>query len=223
MILRLVGDVHGTHRYYRKLVTMDAVDYTVQLGDYGFEYDSLAGLDPKKHRFFGGNHDNYDVIRESPHNLGDFGLLPEFAEPVFFVRGAWSIDRKYRTPGRDWWPEEELSEAEAEAAFAAYCAAKPEVLLSHEGPFKVLPLIGLNPAFARSMGFASSHIPTRTNKLLDRMLAAHRPRLHVFGHLHRNFDHVVDGVRTVCVTADPNLRGRRRFFDVHVTPAGGRA
>lgn len=215
MILRLIGDVHGhdvTHREYAE----DA-DYSIQLGDYGFDFDALSALDPAKHKLFGGNHDHYPLLRQSPYNLGDYGLLthiPELLPKTFFVRGAWSIDRKYRVPGVNWWPEEELTSDEGDAALAAYIDAKPDILLSHESPYNLLPHMDLSLDFARDFGFDTNCIPTRTNQLIDKMIEAHRPKLHVFGHLHRDFAVVLDGTQYVCLTADPSLKKKQRYLDI---------
>ena len=47
---------------------------------------------------------------------------------AFFVRGGNSIDKKYRTPKFDWWPEEELSFAEGTKALELYESLKPEIV-----------------------------------------------------------------------------------------------
>jgi predicted phosphodiesterase len=218
MKLRLIGDIHG--QYDNHLELAGAADYSIQIGDYGFRYNWLYKLDVAKHRFFGGNHDNYDEITKSPYTLGDFGPvthIPEMKDKMFFVRGAWSIDYRYRTKGIDWWSEEEMSQERCEEAIEAYADYKPDILLSHEGPFHLLPALCLNPAFAQSMGFSESLIKTRTNMMLDAMFTRHRPKLYVFGHYHKDFDFEMDGTRYVCITADRNMdRIKQRTFDIEL-------
>lgn len=205
MKLRLIGDIHGQADHH--LTLAGEADYSIQIGDYGFRYNWLYKLDLARHRFFGGNHDNYDEINQSPYCLGDFGPIthiPELKEKMFFVRGAWSIDHMYRSVGVDWWEEEELSMERCNEAVAAYAEYKPDILLSHEGPLHILQALGLNPAFAKSMGYSESLIKTRTNQMLDAMFCHHRPKLYVFGHYHKDFDFTLDGTRYVCICADRN-------------------
>lgn len=218
MKLRLIGDIHG--QYDNHLELAGGADYSIQIGDYGFRYNWLHKLDLAKHRFFGGNHDNYDEINKSPYCLGDFGLvthIPELKEKMFFVRGAWSIDYKYRTPNLDWWADEEMSQSRCQEAIEAYAEAKPDILLSHEGPFHLLSALGLDPAFAVRMGFSESFIKTKTNLMLDAMFMRHRPKLYVFGHYHKDFDYEHEGTRYVCICADKNYdRLQQKYLDLEL-------
>src|ERR1700678_4502205 len=79
--LRVIGDVHGQidpddllAGYSQSYLAVTAgAAHSVQIGDLGNgdAYDRLiARVDANHHRFFPGNHDNYD--RLPPHNLGDF-------------------------------------------------------------------------------------------------------------------------------------------------------
>ena len=44
----VIGDVHGEYDEYLKIISEH--EHTVQVGDFGFDYDVLKGVDPKKHR-----------------------------------------------------------------------------------------------------------------------------------------------------------------------------
>ncbi len=116
--IRIIGDVHGRivarpkprERNYRNLFPgspyaarghrdrnyknlIQSATYSVQVGDLGFDYSALIGIDPTKHRVVAGNHDLLPSLAE--HFLGDFGMhsFPirngEFS--FFFVRApkAW--------------------------------------------------------------------------------------------------------------------------------------
>jgi len=169
---RIIGDVHS--RADRYLALADGAEYSIQVGDMGFDYGFLRGADPARHRFIGGNHDNYDRIGGCAHHLGDFGIwpVPGLGE-LFFVRGGFSVDQAGRTEGVNWWRAEELSAPQANLAFKSYSMAKPDIVVSHECPFGWLPnLVG------------SRVIRTRTNQMLQAMLDAHAPGLWAFGHFH---------------------------------------
>ncbi len=198
--LRLIGDVHGRLDNYESL--LGGCEYSLQIGDLGFHY--AFDQDPERHKFFGGNHDNYDVINDSPNNLGDFGVwdVPNFG-PVFWVRGGFSIDHSIRKKHdaqigqflfkKSWWAEEEMSMAQCEAALELYKQVKPKMLVSHECPINIVQYI-TNPKFVLDWGYDDPIIKTKTNQLLQAMTDFHRPKLHVFGHYHRSFDAMVDGV-----------------------------
>ena len=55
-IVRIVGDVHGKFDGYINLIK--DCEYSLQVGDMGFNYEQLSALNPSKHQFMGGNQDN---------------------------------------------------------------------------------------------------------------------------------------------------------------------
>jgi hypothetical protein len=192
-MVRIIGDIHGNYKQHLKLI--EGADYSLQLGDLGFDYQYLIdnNVDPDRHKFFGGNHDNYDKISESPHNLGDFGVwsVPNFGD-IFFVRGAWSIDWKYRIIGLSWWHDEELSLKKLDEAIELYSQVKPKILITHACPKNIVKFV-TDPEVTRSFGYEQSEISTKTDEMLQIMLQHHIPKLHVFGHFHCNFDKWIDG------------------------------
>ena len=207
--LRIIGDIHGERDCYRKLI--ENIPYTIQIGDFEYEFDWLLreGISQERHRFIGGNHDNYDNAPHSPHYMGDFGVytVPEFGD-IFFVRGAWSIDHRARRAhtvydrGRvlhaNYWPDkEELSINEAMEALKLYKKVRPNFVIAHECPLSILGHV-TNPDFAYSFGYKEPLIRTKTNQLLQAMIDFHRPKTFVFGHYHKNFDTVIDGTRFIC-------------------------
>lgn len=173
--MRIIGDVHGNHADY--LDILDNSDFTVQVGDFGFNWDCLNNVDSQRHKIIGGNHDNYHIVANYPHYLGDFGATSLGGVDFFFVRGERSVDAHLRTEGKNWWREEELDMACGYRAIEAYENNKPEIVISHGCPASVLPVFVTNPG---------KYNPSRTAQLLDAMLEIHRPRLWIFGHHHIN-------------------------------------
>lgn len=172
-MLTIIGDVHGYHDSYLNIATRS--EATVQVGDFGFDYSVLNGMDPDLHRIIGGNHDNYDTIRQVPHYLGDYGTANVAGVEFFFVRGERSIDAHLRIEGRNWWRNEELDMVTGYAALDAYVAARPEIVITHGCPAGIMGSFLTNP---------DKIAPSRTAQLLDAMWQAHQPRLWVFGHHH---------------------------------------
>ena len=194
--MTVIGDVHGEYdRYFRVIKGREA---TLQLGDMGYNYAPLMGaVDPSAHKFFKGNHDDYNN-RNVPHAIGDYGLYAHGGIEFFFVRGAFSIDKKYRVIGRDWFPEEELTYEQREDALEKYIEAKPEIMITHDCPQEVAELIG-NPDVLRDFGFNPDTFSTVTQILLQRMLDAHKPKLWLFGHFHKVWEQPVKGTHFRCL------------------------
>lgn len=188
--LTLVGDVHSNVADYVPLVQES--DYSIQLGDLGFDYSLLDQLDPARHRFLPGNHDNYAAL--PPHALGDYGVwkVPD-AEPeglsgeIFLVRGAFSIDRSSRTENVDWFAQEELSDEQIAQAIAFYAEVKPDSVVSHDSPTSLLP-------------YVTNYRPNaRTNQSLQKMLDIHRPKRWFFAHHHFTWGKEIDGTLFMCL------------------------
>jgi len=188
--LTLVGDVHENLADYVRLV--EPSEYSIQLGDLGFNYSLLEQLDPARHRFLPGNHDNYAAL--PPHALGDFGVwkIPR-AEPegpsgeIFFVRGAFSIDRSSRTENVDWFTQEELTEEQLAEATRLYAEVKPDFVISHDCPTSLLPYV------------TNYRSAMQTNQGLQKMLDIHRPKRWIFAHHHFTWGKEIDGTLFICV------------------------
>lgn len=187
--IRIIGDIHGylthTGRDYFKLIT--PVEYSVQLGDMGWHtglhrsfYDMMAQVDCTRHRIVTGNHDPYNHL--TPHHLGDFGShrfpLKNGSFDFFFIRGAYSIDRRWRLPGNTWWDCEELTWEQGYQAVDLYATCKPRIVFTHDCPEEVCYLLGLH---------VRDYHPSLTHRILQACLETHRPEMWVFGHHHRNW------------------------------------
>lgn len=195
-MLTIVGDVHGNYHPYIDLVK--DTEASIQLGDMGFVYNGLAKLDPGKHKFFGGNHDNYGLYYKSPHALGDFGVEELGGVTFFYVRGAFSIDKKYRSAGISWWPEEELTREEFEKARKLYVEVKPDIMITHESPRQVSELIG-NPGVLREFGFDPDRFTTNTSEGLQDLFDLYHPKEWYFGHFHKSWTRKVNGTIFHCL------------------------
>ena len=176
----ILSDIHGNVHVHEK--AMRRYEYTLQLGDCGFSYRYLNNFDPSHHKVLGGNHDCYPKLVKLPHYLGDCGTW----RGLFYVRGAYSIDKAQRIVGRDWWPEEELTYEEAQRALEAYEIVKPRIVVTHDAPRDTV----LDDVLLRHSMFpyAGGIAPSRTRSLLSQMYEAHKPQLWIFGHWHTFVD-----------------------------------
>lgn len=99
--------------------------------------------------------------------------------------GGVSIDRALRTEGRDWWPEEEITD-DQEAAIIA--GGPADVLMSHDCPSGVVhDFPGLPPAWAPDLARTQAH-----RQRLQRIVTAVRPAHLLHGHLHRGYQRSCD-------------------------------
>lgn len=173
--MRIIGDVHGNHADYLELISNRR--HTIQVGDFGFNYDALKEVDSNCHKIIGGNHDNYDIINNYPHFLGDYGNTELDNIKFFFVRGELSVDAHLRLEGVSWWRNEELSMSQAYQAIEQYSESKPEFVISHGCPASIVEYFITNPA---------KIIPSRTSQILQSMFEIHQPKFWVFGHHHNS-------------------------------------
>lgn len=199
MSITVIGDVHGQHNKYIKLI--QAYPYTLQLGDFGFRYDILDQVDKNHHRVLRGNHDNYDLYH--PNLLDDFGIETLGGVEFYYVRGAYSIDKQARlsyeqqTIRNTWWEEEELSYAQGLKCLEFYEQTKPEIVCSHSCPASISEVVG-DTRTLLAFGFPADWC-SNTQHLLQAMLDIHKPSLWLFGHFHRNWNQIIDGVEYRCL------------------------
>lgn len=190
MSLVIIGDVHGKYLRYANIAMN--YEYTLQLGDMGFDYNPLKVLG-KNHRFFGGNHDNYNVYFDSTQIIGNgnFGKAKHGDIEFFFVRGGYSIDKNLRKPNIDWWQREELNKTERKNCLNSYKQIKPDIVISHEAPTFINRRIGskgILPYFGLSEDWSSN-----TAQLLHSMFNHHIPKLWIHGHMHKSHTTEVEG------------------------------
>ena len=174
--ITVIGDVHGKYDRYHKIIRQsEYYPYTVQLGDFGFKYDTLKNVDHTRHLVIGGNHDNMDKIIHIPHYLGDYGYTTVNGVSFFFYRGAYSIDRQYRTVGIDWWEDEQLSIDQFMKARELYRQIKPDIFLAHDCPDFMVP---------QYIGPYAKRYENITGWALGELYKIHEPKLFIHGHYH---------------------------------------
>lgn len=213
--LVLLGDVHGNYCYvetqYNKIThDFKKGDLIVQLGDFGFEQDwyKAESYLSEYLRILPGNHDDYNYLKNNQPkvNLGNFGFFKFNNKKIFYVRGAYSIDKLYRLEYEKqngikiWWPNEELSIEEADQAFELYKECKPDIVLSHTAPYQIKSKILVNLGFNPTQCFTSS--------LLSKLFSYHQPKFWYFGHFHSKEKIVYENCTFVCLDINQLLEVR---------------
>jgi Icc-related predicted phosphoesterase len=132
--------------------------------------------------------------------LGDFGTAEIDGRKIFYVSGAWSIDRAYRIEGVSWWPDEELSVVELNNAIDLYTQEKPEIMITHDGPSPATTWILNRFMLTSENGYREqSPAPTRTGHALSAMFEIHQPKIWIFGHWHYSWIKKIKGTVFVCL------------------------
>lgn len=195
----LIGDVHGKFGPYKTLIK-GRTD-SIQVGDMGVgfirQYGYMEGSTSQNppfdkmvagnHRFIRGNHDNPGVCRKHKQWIADGTYDP--VTKMMFVGGANSIDRQFRTEGFDWWRDEELGYEEADKVLGTYLEVKPEIMVTHDCPLMIIPLMHSHHWNDNSF----------TQRMLQNMFEQHQPRLWFYGHHHKSFVQEVNGTTFRCL------------------------
>lgn len=199
-----LGDWHGNTRYAVRVIhhlASRGVRRFVHTGDfaYNFRPEFLRAIDNELARFDAdlafvpGNHENYDYLDSVPIDFDGTGRISD--RIVYLPRGvrwSWdgrewlglggaaSIDRMQREqvgPGREWWPQELITEADVQTATAGGHA---DVLITHDAPTSVhidLPPFSWIPPEDEAAAFEQ-------RSLLERVVEAVTPKVLVHGHHH---------------------------------------
>lgn len=202
--VRIIGDVHGKYQEYIALTK--GCDYSIQIGDMGFNYDAISNLDGACHKFFRGNHDNYDTYWQDINTFGysNYGYEQFNGFQFFYVGGGFSIDWKQRQQAylaggpKTYWDKEELGLESMYNAIDKYKMIKPRVVISHECPRIISKEVG-NNEILEVFGYNPRTFTTRTSELLQMMFEYHRPEYWFFGHYHRNWAKNVNGTDFRCI------------------------
>lgn len=196
--LLIAGDWHGNSYWATKVIDYAAdhgADAIVQVGDFGmwtpgpatssflYRVSTRARDRDVQVYWLDGNHEDHGRRAEFSHYDNDFlTYLPRgtrwewFGKTFMALGGAVSVDKLWRTPGKSWWPEEELSRADIDHAVRE---GDVDVILSHDCPTGVrIPGLGGNFP-PQALAEAGLH-----RNLLREVWEAKTPQLWVHGHYH---------------------------------------
>lgn len=205
MITRIIGDIHEDWYSYQLCTEPQfapEMDNSIQLGDmfigligdYRDEQIETFHRSNRNHRFIRGNHDNPATCR------GMTGYIPDgtIENDIMFVGGAFSIDWFRRTPGVNWWEDEELSVEELYRMIELYERVKPRVMITHDAPINITEALFVKTGMAVLKSQAKT-IPTLTGMAFQTMFEFHKPDLWLFGHWHHTVEKDVCGTHFHCV------------------------
>lgn len=212
----VLGDCHAAWPWLGAALSVLQPDICLVAGDFGWWPKLLplphtvlppVLLERTELHFLDGNHEDHPALRRAAprgcfepvelapriiyHPRGSVMRLPD-GRTVFFAGGGKSVDRAFRTEGRDWFAEEVLVREDLPSELP-----RADVVISHTLPaaFGVKKFLGKRLPPER---FDVS--PDPGCAVLDAVLEACRPALWLGGHFHRElageYTHA-DGRRTV--------------------------
>lgn len=206
--LAIFGDWHGDAGWALTPVrsaAREGVRTAIHVGDFGLDWPGAkrGRYEAKLNKCLvdlgvtlvvsGGNHDNWDTLEKLPVEpdglatvRSNIRVLPRGGRTtvegliVGGLGGAFSVDYRHRTEGKDWWANEEPTQKEAEKLVAD---GPLDILITHDAPSDV-PLKGDIEL--------DSHVALRANqtRLLLRQVVDSLAVPHVFcGHWHQRRIH----------------------------------
>lgn len=245
------GDWHGSILQAMKTVheaDRRGIKTIVQLGDFGIWRDDTHYLTKLSRQlrqrgmalyFVDGNHEDFPrllqrkvmpdgtrVVRENIIHLGRGVRIDWDGLSVLALGGAASIDKRQRREGYSWWPEELISDDEAELAIAGGTA---DMMWCHDSPATAPNSITDDPigqgrAAAWFGGDMLDYCNAHRVRLAE-VTNAVRPRILLHGHYHMfmagNYRHA-DGTTAYVRGLDQGL-GTVERCTAALTPDGVRA
>jgi predicted phosphodiesterase len=198
--IMVMGDVHMDFRTMNKLLSRKKPDMVLQVGDFGYWPQSkpeniYRRNNPKYPKrlpvprppcpvyWIDGNHEDHDSLDGRTTDelwpgvfympRGSHMLLPD-GRRVLFIGGAASHDKALRTPGRDWFEQEQITQRDLDNIDFNL---KYDIVISHTMPtvFGLRELLGLDRQCDRR---------DSSENALDIVYEAIRPKLWYFGHWH---------------------------------------
>jgi hypothetical protein len=180
------GDVHGYFSILNNVINKQKPDIILQAGDFGY-WPGHCDLRQLKNRatkiyFCPGNHENWDALDK----ITDYQIAPnvwympkgsvlslEDGRNILFMGGADSIDKDWRTPGYDWFPQELINEVDM--LKLPPIGTKVDIVISHTCPKEfdmksTLPFTG--------------KLEDPSRKYLSYILDTYKPKEWYFGHWH---------------------------------------
>lgn len=201
------GDFHGSFKKVNQFLNKkNEISTIFQCGDFGFwpreRDDNISSLKNKDVKIYwcDGNHEDHESLKKIENNeiipnvfymkRGSV-LTLEDGRNVLFIGGAYSIDKLMRTPGRDWFPEELITQKD----IYDLPDINIDIVISHTGPreFKVLE---------------KEHYKDPSRDGLSHVLKKYKPKLWYFGHMHLFKQGFVDGCKWTCLSHIDDSRER---------------
>lgn len=239
MRIAVAGDWHGNAGWAEQVIDYAAENdatFIVHVGDFGYWVNSkntrsfLGRVNARLSAtnlalgFLDGNHEDHSRLAEWNVVGGELVQVPDYPHIGYFPRGyrweacgktfmavggAHSIDRQWRTPNVDWWPEEYINAEQEEYASRE---GNVDVIFSHDCPDGV-DIPGIEPpGLSRVWPVGDQFTSHEHRKVLGRIVDATKPKVLIHGHYHVGYEASREGVRVVGLEPDGGDMLRHMVF-----------
>lgn len=200
-MLYVLGDIHGTLtklNWMRQFIKSD--DIVIQVGDFGFYKDVLDEFGkvfpkgyPAKIMAIAGNHEDYTLVdswsktepTEVARNLYHVprGYVMEHGgKRMGFMGGAESIDKAWRKESYDWFPQERITQEDANLLYKNAGTKRLDYLFTHTPTISAI-----HANFTRlvpEQWMLPSDWEDVSSQMMEQIHTTLRPRKHYCGHMH---------------------------------------
>lgn len=206
------GDWHGNYHYAERVIRYAkeaGAEAILHVGDFGYTFEdpflSRVRKALRKARiplgFVDGNHDNHTLLGRL---VDEHGITPIAMQPNIFylprtyrwewsglrflaLGGAHSVDRPWRVPGVEWWPDETITWQQVDKAIDDGPA---DVMICHDVPAGIdIPWIAGNPqGFSQSEIYAAETHRNALRKVVNEVQPKHLYAGHYHGRLTAQLD-----------------------------------
>jgi predicted phosphodiesterase len=194
-LIVFIGDLHGEWRFFHEAKRRfdHALPITfIQVGDLGYWPEIIPQWPvdmPWKVYFIDGNHEymplltGHTEVTELQPNLFFIPRgtqLTIAGKRIGFMGGAESVDKAWRTPGKNWFPEERVSRGDIEKLRGASL----DLLVTHAPPIEVIRA-HFPPINRIDWGLPLEWEDVSANRIQGLWNSVGRPQL-ICGHMHRS-------------------------------------
>ena len=210
----VVGDIHGDFGGFNAWLDRVRPDIVIQCGDFGFwpghDKFELSRIKPHGAKIYwlDGNHENHEALNliqaKGEHCHAPIEMEPDIfymprgstmrllGQNCLFMGGATSIDRNIRTPGYDWFAEENIRQIDMDLL---PLHEKIDTVFSHTFPRFL---------FQYMSNFLRFNLPCVSQDALRIIFGHFQPKRWYFAHFH----HAVNGTDAGCEWTCLNMLGQ---------------
>ncbi|MCI1017350.1 metallophosphoesterase [Microbacterium sp. C5A9] len=136
---------------------------------------------------------------------------------VLSLGGASSVDKAWRKPGASWWPDEDITDAQAKAALVGAANYEPaDLMLTHETP-DLTPVKAVRAVLRENpLAFPDDALAGSANSRhrVGKVWAINHPELLIHGHMHVPGGGQTDDGRRVASMGRDGQQGSLGFLDM---------